>query len=768
MLEHPIRSTTATVDIYIKLAQYPILSDEIRQRMRRALYERGVLTEDMFEQEVEARATESQKREGLYSPYQPESYTVWEERCARIRNFQTDFHFAYNLPQALFEQIVSDVVGQSNPASNLDLTFNPEIAPWRMLFAQGQQYEQMPSAERIEIEHHLEEIKVVLIRGMITDRLPLIAVAKRVLSIADLQTINEHRIGEGKIGGKSTGMLIAWKILQQQSDQSPQITIPESFFIGTNVMYDFRAANDLEATMNQKYKPLEQIRREYDQLVQMHLAAQLPHYVVEALQGVLRKVGDHPLIVRSSSLLEDNFGTAFAGKYESIFCPNQGSHDDNLADLMNAIKRVYASTLNPDALLYRRRHGLIDYDERMAILIQEVSGEKFEDYWFPALAGVGFSQNPFRWHPKIERDKGFLRLVWGMGTRAVDRVSADYPRLIALSHPQLRPETTARAIRQYSQHKIDLINLRTNQFESQPIADLPLENYPHLRLIASSDAGGYVRELVSNAVDDPDDLLLTFNTLTKNTAFVTLMRDALMQLEETYQTPVDVEFAIRIVRKRPRSTFELCLLQCRPLNQRQESGRVRIPRNISAERTLFTENRFVPNGKVEEIRYLIFVDPEKYRQVPDRTTKLEIGRVIGRLNRLLEDEIFILIGPGRWGSTNLDLGVKVGYADIYNTKVLIEMAVKSADGGRPELSYGTHFFQDLVEAGIYSLPLHLDHPRSRFNWEFFHKASNQLETLLPDDGVLAPYITVVDLEPNRLSILMDSSADEAIGFLSAA
>ena len=765
MFDTPIRSTTATVDIYIKLAQYPILSDKIRERMRQALYERGIMTEDVFEEEVEERAIESQRREGVYDPYQYESFTVWEERKARIRNIQTDFHFAYNLPQALFEQIVNESLQQKNALDPTELTFNPEIAPWKMLFEQGGHYETLSGDERAEIEHHLEEIKVVLIRGMITDQLQLIAVAKRVLSIADLQFINERRIGEGKIGGKATGMLIAWKILQQ-SESAPTVSIPESFFIGTNVMYDFRAANNLEKLMNQKYKPLDQIRAEYDELVRLHVTAQLPHFVVEELQKVLKKVGKRPLIVRSSSLLEDNFGTAFAGKYESIFCPNQGSAEKNLADLMNAIKRVYASTLNPDALLYRRRHGLIDYDERMAILIQEVRGEQFGDYWFPALAGVGFSQNPFRWHPKIERDKGFLRLVWGMGTRAVDRVSADYPRLIALSHPQLRPETTARTVRQYSQHHIDLINLKTNQFETLAIADLPLEDYPHLRFIASSDEGGYLRELFSNAIDDPDDLLLTFSTLTKNQQFVALMCDSLMQLEQAYNAPVDVEFAVRIVRQGAKTKFVLCLLQCRPLSQRADNERVRIPHNVNDERVLFTENRFVPNGKVEDIRYLVFVNPENYRQIADRVTKLEIGRVVGRLNKCLEDETFILIGPGRWGSTNLDLGVKVGYADIYNTKVLIEMAVKSKDGGRPELSYGTHFFQDLVEAGIHSLPLHLDHPRSRFNWDYFHKAQNHLATLLPDDADLAEHITVIDLAPDRLNIFMDGSADEAMGLLS--
>ncbi len=112
----------------------------------------------------------------------------------------------------------------------------------------------------------------------------------------------------------------------------------------------------------------------------------------------VNRIGRDPLIVRSSSLLEDNFGYAFAGKYNSYFCPNQGSEEENLADLLQAIKRVFASTLNPDALLYRQKQGLIDYDERMAVLIQRLQGKSHGRYFFPSLAGVAFSQNPFRWN----------------------------------------------------------------------------------------------------------------------------------------------------------------------------------------------------------------------------------------------------------------------------------------------------------------------------------------------------------------------------------
>lgn len=743
--------------------------------MREELYERGVLTQELFEREVEEQAVESQRREGVYDPFYAESFSIWEERKNRIRNFHTDFQFAYNMPHERFQSILDDVLEGKREQKTLDLMFNPEVAPWSMLFEQGARYEALPPNERKAVQHHLEEIKVVLIRGMITDQLQLIGVAKKVLGIQDLQNIFNRRIGNGKIGGKAAGMIIAWKILQQRDPQlgfdiSEQVEIPESYFLGTNVMYAFRQHNNLESMMNQKYKPLDQIRDEYPQVVKAHLTGNFSPQIVDKLGAMLETVGDKPVIVRSSSLLEDNFGSSFAGKYESHFCPNQGSPKENLDALMDAIKRVYASTLNPDALLYRTKHGLIDYDERMAILIQEVRGEEIGDFYFPTLAGVGFSQNPFRWNPKIRKEEGFLRLVWGMGTRAVDRVSADYPRLISLSHPRLRPETTPRGVRQYSQHHIDLINLKQNRFESLPIDQVLTTNYKFLRYIASIEKEGFIRELVSALdVDDPLDLVLTFDTLTKDQRFARLMRSALMRLEACYEAPVDVEFTVQIVPKYPKPAYKLYILQCRPLSQRAEGGAVEIPKNVPAGKKLFSEFRFVPNGKVEHIRYVVFVDPDRYREIPDRPMKLEVGRVIGRLNKVLEKEQFILMGPGRWGSSNLDLGVRVGYADIYNTKVLIEIATKTADGGRPELSYGTHFFQDLVEASIYALPLHLDHPRSQFQWDFFRNAQNVLTELSPTDDKMAEYVQVIDLArevgAERLTIAMNGKADEALGYL---
>ncbi len=770
-----LKTVTPAIDIYIKLAQFPILADKIRVRMREELFSRGIISKKEFYAQVKHLALESQRREGLRDPFGQEGADLWQRRKERIRDFHTDATFADNLGSTLLVQIIAEILqDQPAPTQSIELTFNPEIAPWELLFRQAEIYESLPPDKRQDIEHHLEEIKVVLIKRMISDQLPYIGVAKKIFSIDVLRRIYTRRIGGGKIGGKAAGLLLAWKSLQQpvtdpNDDISHTIEIPDSHFVGTEVIYEYRLMNGLDKFMNQKYRTLDEIREMYPIIVDAHLAGKFPTHIVKRLQDVLDEFGNSPLIVRSSSLLEDNFGFAFAGKYDSFFCPNQGTPEENLLDLLQAIKRVFASTLNPDALLYRQQHGLIDYDERMAVLIQRLRGKAYGRYFFPSLAGVGFSQNPFRWNPKIKRGDGFLRMVWGFGTRAVDRVSNDYPRLIALSHPQLRPETTAQAVRQYSQYYLDVIDLQNNKFETLPIQDVLDADFPDLRYIASINKGDYLQDILSlGTLATSDEYVLTFNYLTRNKKFVHLMRTALQRLEETYKTPVDVEFTVEIIPNYPYPDYKFHVLQCRPLSQREEDSVISIPDNIPDDKILFTAHKLIPDGKAEGVRYIVFVDPEKYRGA-SITTKHELGRAVSRLNRLLDGESFILMGPGRWGSANIELGVHVTYADIHNTKVLIEVGV-ALDGTMPELSYGTHFFQDLVEAGIYALPLYLGDENGRFRWDFFRQSPSCLATLSPQDANLGKYLRVIDVTAvsgpqYRLNILMDGSHDLAIGYL---
>lgn len=762
------------LEVVLELKQYPILARQIRERMRQEIFERGVISPADFEREVREKATTSQLREGLTDPLAEEPWDVWQQRLGLIRDDLTDFYFAHNIPHRRFEQIVQETLKQRAPDREVVISFNPELAPWSMLFALGEEYESYPPEKRAPVQHHLKEIVVVLTKGMISDQLDFVALAREFFTVADLKEIRRRRIGRGKIGGKAAGMMLAWKILQRVEtvtdyELSKHVTIPDSYFIGADVFYDFLAYNDLFSYMNQKYKSREEIETEYPRIRETYIGARFPDDVIERLRWVLEQVGDAPLVVRSSSLLEDNFGFSFAGKYDSIFLPNQSTPDENLAALTRAISAVYASVLNPDALLYRRHMGLLDYDERMAILLQRAVGTPYGSYFFPALAGVAFSRNPFRWNPRIRREDGLVRLVWGLGTRAVDRVSNDYPRMIALSHPTLRPEMSAQAISKYSQRFVDLLNLEGNSFETLPVSQVIAGDYPNLNLLASVDKGDYVQPIYS-LLDDPDprSLVLTFDSLLTNTDFVALMKCLLKTVERHYDRPVDTEFAIEIVRGDPRPELKLSLLQCRPLSFRDWGQPLQIPEDVPEADKVFTANHLVPHGIVYGVSYVVWIDPRIYDQIADLATKLQLARVVGHINNHLEGQRFILMGPGRWGSANVDLGVKVTYADIHNASALIEVALARGDHA-PEASYGTHFFQDLVEAQIYPLPLYPDDPDTLFNWKFFDESPNVLAELVPDWAKYAAYVKVIDVpavaDGRYLEIVMDGEDDEALGYL---
>ncbi|HEY5671744.1 MAG TPA: PEP/pyruvate-binding domain-containing protein, partial [Anaerolineales bacterium] len=517
----PPPSADRTLNIYLSLAQFPILSGKIRARMRRELFERGVISLQAFEAEVREKAIRSQSMEGVNNPFSEEPADIWELRLVRVRDHLTDFYFAYNLPYELFERIVRQVLTErGTPENEVTVAFNPELAPQSMLFEQADAIEKLPADDRARMEARLREIKVVLIRTMISDHLAYVNIAKEWFTIADLKKIRERKIGQGKIGGKSAGMLLAARILNEAGDDDIRASLryPESYFIGADLTYGFMSLNSLMHWGDQKYKTEEQIRAEFPELQEEFLAGEFPEDILDSLRGLLEQVGGQPIIVRSSSLLEDSFGTSFAGKYESHFCPNQGSPEENLESLTHAIKRIYASIFLPDALLYRRAKGLQDYDERMAILIQMVVGERFGRYFLPQASGVAFSRNLYRWSPQIRREAGFSRLVWGLGTRAVDRVGNDFPRLVALSHPLLHPQDNTKDIRGYSQRYVDLIDLQENMFKTLPVQEVLQARYPALRYLAQLDQGGYLAPLRSMTMESKTErLVLTFDELFRRT-----------------------------------------------------------------------------------------------------------------------------------------------------------------------------------------------------------------------------------------------------------
>lgn len=755
--------------LYLAISQYPILGPQIRERMRQELFQRGVISPEDFETEAREKAVQSQIREGLADSLGQEPIDSWRQRLGIIRDNLTDFYFAYNLPFEQFEAILKEVLAGRMPTEDVVLTIHPELAPWDMLFAQGEMYENSPPEKRENVKHHLKEIKVVLIKAMISDHLPYLAIAREWFDIADLKSIREHRVGRGKIGGKAAGVMLADSVLRKSADPElkPYLHVPPSWFLGADVFYQFSQMNGLLRFANQKYRGEEEIREDYPSIENTFLEGDFPVDIVDSMRSLLDVVGEAPLIVRSSSLLEDSYGTSFAGKYESYFCANQGDAEQNLADLLKAVKKIYASVYNPDVLLYRRKVGLIDYDERMAVLIQEVQGNTRGRYFLPDAAGVAFSRNEFRWSPRIDREAGFLRMVWGLGTRAVDQLGNDYPRLVALSHPSLRPEASPRDILRYSQHEVDLIDLVDNTFRTLPVAEALKAPNPNLRWIVQRHEQGSLGDLLRTpSAPDSEDLVVTFEALLSRTSLPERMRQLLRTLEAAYQGPVDTEFTIDL---RPgesgKPEAHVHLLQCRPQSHLQDMD-VELPQDVPEERILFTSHRMVPDGKVSDIHYVVYVCPKPYNELATPAQKTQIARLIGRINHQLGEQNFILIGPGRWGSNNPDIGIPVGYGDIYHARALIELA---EDEQAPEPSYGTHFFQDLVESHIFPLAVTVADRKTIFNRAFFEETDNSLAKVLPEESDWAAYVHLIDVRAHApgssLDLIMDGEAGEAIAYL---
>jgi hypothetical protein len=765
-------SADRLMSITLTLGQYPILCGRIHSRMRAELFTRGVIEKQEFEEQVRKQAIQSQEREGLRNPMGEEPADIWEERHARVRDQLTDLLFSQHLSFDLFQNIITETLNERGVMlDDPNLAFNPEQAPQELIFEHAWSILRLPPEKRGKYEHHLEESRVVLIRNMISDQLPYVNIAKRWFTIPDLADIRKHKIGAGRIGGKAAGMLLAYRILTAELTEEMQACLrkPEYYFIASNEMYSFFAMNDLEHWNDQKYKDEEQMRADYPRIIEEFRAGLFPSDIRHKLESILQVIGKQPLIVRSSSLLEDSFGTSFAGKYESIFVPNQGDVKENLVSLLDAIARVYASTLNPDALLYRRSKGLQDYDERMAILIMAVEGRKYKRYFLPDAAGVAFSRNLYRWAPQIRREDGFIRLVWGMGTRAVDRVGNDYPRLIALSHPLLRPTPDHRTIERCSQQYVDLIDLEENEFKTLPTHDVLEADYPPLRYIAQLSEEGFFQSLRSRLMEeDRGKLVLTFEDLLRRSNFPATMREILATLERGYQYPVDLEFTMGIEDTSSGAPgLQFTILQCRPQSQLAEGKEVEIPGHLP-ERDIILQTRFmVPQGVIDDIEYVLFVSPVEYFRL-NMNERFDLARQIGKLNQAMKDKESIFIGPGRWGSTNADLGIPIGYSDIFNTRALIELSGPDV-GPAPEPSLGTHFFQDLLEAQIYPLAIMLDDPQSILQPAFFHHAPNVINKFLTLDDHFSDILRLISVSQYRrnhcLRLVMDEEHSTAVGYL---
>ena len=483
--------------------------------------------------------------------------------------------------------------------------------------------------------------------------------------------------------------------------------------------------------------------------------------IKEQFISMLEYFGQSPIIVRSSSILEDGFGNGFVGKYESVFCPNQGTLEERYEVFEQAVRTVYASTMNPEAIKYRADRNLLNKDEQMALLVMRVCGDIHGRLYFPHFAGVGHSKNLYITGSTAKVNRGMLRLVVGMGTRAVDRGADDYARFVDLSDPLAPPRVEYGDEYRYSQHKADVIDLDRNCFTSVRIdsvdkstlkTDVSLYMEPDLATAARFREMGLYGERV------PD--IVNFRKLLKSTDFTETMVAVMSLLQDKYSYPVDIEFASNIT---PEGEYRINLLQCRPLQTHGISKAENMP--AAREYYFKTHGNFMGGNNCLPIKYAVLVRVEPYLELTEQK-KYQVARCIGELNTRLRDENTVLLGPGRWGTTTASLGVPVNFREISSFNCMAELAY-SSHGIRPELSYGSHFFQDLVEAGVFYAALYPGEDGCKFNGELFTRHENVYAKLMGTaaDDEMADVISVIDLSDERA--LLYSEIESQICFLAS-
>lgn len=341
------------------------------------------------------------KVENRHSPTMYMLHILDETGCSPVAN------------SAVISEILAAV-----PQPWLDFTIH-RLGEWTRTFVEA---EELMESERVGGVDVSEKQLCCerLIRMAFTRDDRMFGLAMRYLDIGDLLEIRKRMIGTGLIGGKSAGMIIARAILSKSSERLESIQeAHDSFFIGSDVFVTYLVENGCW-NERRKQSPSDEVLEALEITREKIMNGRFPRYILDQFKELLNYFGQSPIIVRSSSLLEDAYGNAFSGKYESVFCANQGDPAHRLDQFMNAIRVVYASTMSKDAIAYRDKNGLLENDEQMALLVQRVSGEFYDHIYFPHLAGVGYSFNPFVWNKKIKAEAGVLRLVFGLGTHAVE------------------------------------------------------------------------------------------------------------------------------------------------------------------------------------------------------------------------------------------------------------------------------------------------------------------------------------------------------------
>ncbi len=621
---------------------------------------------------------------------------------------------------------------------------------WRRIFHEAQTTLEDFEKQRCPVERVteiLEKVRWV----MRVHRSGIAQLVERFLTLQDFLLIRDRMIGIGSVGGKTLGMLVARAILRQRDPQlAARLEVHDSFFVGAEVFITYLVQNDVWWIRDQQKNPATFLKG-LEEGRERILAGKFPDGILEQFQGMLDYFGESPYIVRSSSILEDARGNAFSGKYESVFVVNRGSREQRMEALLNAVRCVYASVLNEEALTYRKRRGLLESEERMALLIMRVSGAPHGRYYYPQAAGVGLSFNPFVWHKDIDPQAGLVRLVFGLGTRAVDRCDDDYTRLVALNAANRRPEANFDEVFYHSQRRMDCLDLHDGQFVSLPFQDVIAEG-PEFTLDL----------YLSHATEAMP--LITFDRLLTETPVARDLRKMLQILEEMYEHPVDIEFTINFLGD---GSYRIHLLQCRTFQIQREHGAISPMVEAKRSTLLAAHGAVIGVSREQRLSRIVYIITEKYASLSEQD-RYGVARVIGDINRVhdVNDRGLMLIGPGRWGTHSPSLGIPVSFSEISRASVICEV-VAMHERLIPDVSLGTHFFNDLVEHDMLYIAYFPQKTGASLDAAWFQNAPNKLLDLVPGATRFADMIRVIDCSDETgtpVWLRADTTTQEALVF----
>jgi len=503
---------------------------------------------------------------------------------------------------------------------------------------------------------------------------------------------NFARIGQGSMGGKARGLAFIDSIIKKHPEcdnfHGVSISIPRTVVLCTDIFDEFMADNDLY--------PMALSNASDEEILSAFLKARLPERVRDDLMA-LTDVVDGPLAIRSSSLLEDSHYQPFAGVYSTYMIPHVDSPAQMHRLLRDAIKGVYASVFYAESKAYMTATSNVIDQEKMAVIIQEVVGKEYDGFFFPSFSGVGRSLNYYPINDELP-EEGVAEVAVGLGKNIVDggrslRFSPAHPcRVLQTSTLDLALRDTQRELCCLD---LNQVNEDFSVDDSFNITRASIQDFRHtdaLRYMVSTYNAN--DGMLSDTYEGVGRKVVTFANILRDKAFplAEAVNFMLTEGQRAMQRPVEIEFAGNIEDGKQKG--HIYWLQIRPIIDRKEMVDEDLL-GLPDKDLILRSNMALGHGTTDNVNKILYVRPENFSSIHNP----ELAEEISDINRRLVDagEGYVLIGPGRWGSSDPALGIPVRWADIAGARLIVETSLSDY---RIEPSQGTHFFQNLTSFGV--------------------------------------------------------------------